>query len=226
MLKKKAFMGAAAGYLFGLVTSLFVPEIISLFFPLIGLGVGRMMDKFESARIREVLPDEVEEELASLKKRSAKKRGTSPADAKPVNVRTNRMADTQFAEVEEYLYILEDMVLSEGQKQKLDEEIVDRCLSLFLRIHHLLPLLDQMENGDLNHMVRRLVLKDLNGFIAPYLRLSRETKIKNRQTLLNGLKDIHMKITSITERIEYKDLIELQTKADLIHQRYSESEGY
>ena len=137
-----------------------------------------------------------------------------------------QVAESEFTQVLEYLAVLEDMVMSEGQKNNLDDEIVDRCLIVFARIQRLVPFLEELNNGDINHTVRRLVLKDLNGFITPFLRLSGENKTKNRRTLLNGIKDINMKITSIMETIEYKDLIELQTKADLIHRRYNESEGY
>lgn len=42
--------------------------------------------------------------------------------------------------------------------------------------------------------------------------------------LLNGLRDVDAKISDIASTIEHKDLMELQTKAELIHQRYSSSE--
>jgi hypothetical protein len=42
--------------------------------------------------------------------------------------------------------------------------------------------------------------------------------------LLNGLRDVNSKISDIVSTVEHKDLLELQTKAELIHQRYKQSE--
>lgn len=130
----------------------------------------------------------------------------------------------EFAPVVEYLSILEDMIISEGQKDTLDNEIVEKSLALFARIQRVIPLLQELNNGEINHTVRRLILKDLNGVINPFLRLGGEAKTKNRRTLLNGLRDVDSKISDIASTIEHKDLMELQTKAELIHQRYSSSE--
>lgn len=130
----------------------------------------------------------------------------------------------EFAPVVEYLSILEDMIISEGQKDTLDNEIVEKSLALFARLQRVIPLLQELNNGEINHTVRRLILKDLNGVINPFLRLGGEAKTKNRRMLLNGLRDVDSKISDIASTIEHKDLMELQTKAELIHQRYSSSE--
>jgi hypothetical protein len=129
-----------------------------------------------------------------------------------------------FESVVEYLQVLEDMIISEGQKNNLDSEIVDKSLALFARVQRVIPLLSELGNNDINHTVRRLVLKDLNGVINPFLRLSGEMKSQNRRMLLNGLRDVNSKITAIVSTVEHKDLLELQTKAELIHQRYNQSE--
>ncbi|MBL0386816.1 hypothetical protein JJB07_09135 [Tumebacillus sp. ITR2] len=208
MFKNRIFVGGAVGYLFALVTSPLLPEILSLLFPIAGIAIGTLLQKqTKKPDIQTVEPVQAPTE-------------TSIPTPQP------QIPESEFTPVLEYLAVLEDMVMSEGQKNNLDDEIVDRCLIVFARIQRLVPFLEELNNGDINHTVRRLVLKDLNGFITPFLRLSGENKTKNRRTLLNGIKDINMKITSIMETIEYKDLIELQTKADLIHRRYNESEGY
>nr|WP_246070497.1 hypothetical protein [Paenibacillus kobensis] len=129
-----------------------------------------------------------------------------------------------FGPVVEYLQVLEDMIISEGQKNNLDSEIVDKSLALFARVQRVIPLLDQLGDNNINHTIRRLILKDLNGVINPFLRLSGELKQQNRRMLLNGLKDVNSKISAIVSTIEHKDLIELQSKAELIHQRYNQSE--
>jgi len=132
--------------------------------------------------------------------------------------------DPVFGPVIEYLEVLEDMVISEGQKNELDNEIVEKSLALFARLQRVIPALNELNNGDINHMVRRLILKDLNGLINPFLRLSGDAKRTNRRTLLGGLKDVDSKISEIVSTIEHKDLMELQNKAELIHQRYNGSE--
>ncbi|MBB3109751.1 hypothetical protein FHS18_001814 [Paenibacillus phyllosphaerae] len=128
-----------------------------------------------------------------------------------------------FEPVLQYLDVLEDMIISEGQKNNLDNEIVEKSCSLFLRLQRVIPLISELHNDEVNHTVKRLVLKDLNGVISPFLRLSGEAKSKNRRVLLNGLKDVDSKISDIVRTIEHKDLLELQTKAELIHQRYANS---
>jgi hypothetical protein len=132
--------------------------------------------------------------------------------------------DPVFGPVIEYLEVLEDMVISEGQKNELDNEIVEKSLALFARLQRVIPALKELNNGDINYTLRRLILKDLNGFINPFLRLSGEAKRTNRRMLLNGLKDVDSKISEIVSTIEHKDLLELQNKAELIHQRYNSSE--
>ncbi|AIQ62101.1 hypothetical protein PSTEL_02150 [Paenibacillus stellifer] len=130
----------------------------------------------------------------------------------------------EFLPVVEYLGILEDMIISEGQKYTLDNEIVEKSLALFARLQRVIPQLQELNSGEINHTIRRLVLKDLNAVINPFLRLSGEAKTRNRRMLLNGIKDIDSKITEIASTIEHKDLMELQSKAELIHQRYNSAE--
>lgn len=129
--------------------------------------------------------------------------------------------DDGMREMMEYIALIEEMVISEGQKHNLDDEIVEKTLSLLARIHRVIPQLVELDNAEINHNMKRLVLRDLNGFVTPFLKLSGEMKRKNRRLLLDGLKNIQSKINSYVETLEQKDLVELQTKADIIHQRYS-----
>jgi len=215
LLRKKVLLGAGYGYLFALITSPIVPELVSLLIPFGGMAAGSYFDRNSNkVNIPEVVPESQVEPAVQEQPQSR------PAE------RPRRQVHPEFEAVLEYLEVLEDMVISEGQKHNLDDEIVEKSLALFARLQRVIPLLEELNNGTINHTIRRLVLKDLNGFITPFLRLSGETKMKNRRTLLNGLKDVNMKITSIVETIEHKDLIELQTKADLIHSRYNESDQF
>nr|WP_246027949.1 MULTISPECIES: hypothetical protein [Paenibacillus] len=212
-----------------------LPELLSLFIPAIGAIVGSLMTK----RVPPSLPSNQNAPYPlggggplpnQLQPQSHAHGAPQPAfNAAPPQSQARPTAAQAslpegFGPVVEYLQVLEDMVISEGQKDNLDSEIVDKSLALFARLQRVIPLLDQLGDSNINHTIRRLVLKDLNGVINPFLRLSGELKQQNRRMLLNGLKDINSKISAIVSTIEHKDLIELQSKAELIHQRYNQSE--
>uniref|UniRef100_UPI00406BE741 hypothetical protein n=1 Tax=Paenibacillus sp. FSL L8-0436 TaxID=2954686 RepID=UPI00406BE741 len=232
--KSKVLLYAGAGYVVALLTSAFLPELLSLLFPVAGAAIGLLGGK----RTRTNLPAEVlpaGQEPAAIAPASAAGSPevirAAPAGSEtgaPHSLSGRGQAEVrigaEFAPVVEYLSILEDMIISEGQKDTLDNEIVEKSLALIARLLRIIPLLQELGNGEINHTVRRLVLKDLNGVINPFLRLGGEAKTKNRRMLLNGLRDVDSKITEIASTIEHKDLMELQTKAELIHQRYSSSE--
>ncbi|WP_438493534.1 hypothetical protein [Paenibacillus sp. IHBB 3054] len=232
--KSKVLLYAGAGYVVALLTSAFLPELLSLLFPVAGAAIGLFGGKRSRTNLpAEVLP--VGQEPAAIAPASAAGnpeviRATSagPETGGHPSLSGRGQAEVrigaEFAPVVEYLSILEDMIISEGQKDTLDNEIVEKSLALIARLLRIIPLLQELGNGEINHTVRRLVLKDLNGVINPFLRLGGEAKTKNRRMLLNGLRDVDSKITEIASTIEHKDLMELQTKAELIHQRYSSSE--
>ncbi|MEK3712377.1 hypothetical protein [Paenibacillus sp. FSL R7-0333] len=234
--KFKVLAYAGAGYVVAVLTSGFLPELVSLLLPVIGAALAVP----ELRRTKVNLPVEVipagQEPQAIPAASSAAQQASSAAAASPAAAgqatpahsgaghREDIQIGAEFAPVVEYLGILEDMIISEGQKDTLDNEIVEKSLALFARLQRVIPLLQELGNGEINHTVRRLVLKDLNGVINPFLRLGGEAKTRNRRMLLNGLRDVDAKISDIASTIEHKDLMELQTKAELIHQRYSSSE--
>lgn len=230
--KSKVLLYAGIGYVVAVLTSSFLPELISLLMPVAGAAVGLLVTR--SPRINlpaEVLPAGPETEPIAPSPSASSPQLSSPlTDVASGNPSHGSRSEAEvkigpeFAPVVEYLGILEDMIISEGQKDTLDNEIVEKSLALFARLQRVIPLLQELNNGEINHTVRRLILKDLNGVITPFLRLSGEVKTKNRRTLLNGLRDVDSKISDIASTIEHKDLMELQMKAELIHQRYSSSE--
>lgn len=230
--KSKILLYAGIGYVAAVLTSALLPEFISLLLPLAGAGVGVLVTRSPRTNLpAEVLPASPNTEpIAPSPAAGAPQINDAANDAVTGNTNYGGRSETEvkigpeFAPVVEYLSILEDMIISEGQKDTLDNEIVEKSLALFARLQRVLPLLQELNNGEINHTVRRLILKDLNGVINPFLRLSGEAKTKNRRTLLNGLRDVDSKISEIASTIEHKDLMELQTKAELIHQRYSSSE--
>lgn len=229
--KSKVLLYVGIGYVVAVLTSSFLPELISLLLPAAGAAIGLLSMKNPRINLpAEVLPEGQKTESISPSSLAASSPQLSGAavDIASVNQNSSVRAEVkigpEFAPVVEYLGILEDMIISEGQKDTLDNEIVEKSLALFARIQRVIPLLQELNNGEINHTVRRLILKDLNGVINPFLRLGGEAKTKNRRMLLNGLRDVDSKISDIASTIEHKDLMELQTKAELIHQRYSSSE--
>ncbi|MDY8024830.1 hypothetical protein [Paenibacillus polymyxa] len=209
---------AVVSYLIALLLSFWLPLFVCLAIPIIGLGGYSAIMAVRHPRPNltgSVIPV-VQEQVGETQQRE-----------KEAAVRPESMTDqvsSEFAQVMEYLEVLEDMVISEGQKDALDNEIVEKALALFARLQRVIPLLHELNNSEVNHTVRRLILKDLNGLINPFLRLSGDAKRTNRRTLLNGLRDVDSKISVIVSTVEHKDLLELQSKAELIHQRYSSSE--
>lgn len=228
--KSKVLIYAGIGYVVALLTSSFLPEAISLLFPVVGGAVGLFKVKNSRTNLpEEVLPVSQQTETITPPSPAASvPQNHATGDVVPVKHNLSDSAEVkigpEFAPVVEYLSILEDMIISEGQKNTLDNEIVEKALALFARLQRVIPLLQELNNGEINHTVRRLVLKDLNGVINPFLRLGGEAKTKNRRMLLNGLRHVDSKISDIASTIEHKDLMELQTKAELIHQRYNSSE--
>ncbi|WP_410513203.1 hypothetical protein PaeBR_01630 [Paenibacillus sp. BR2-3] len=219
-------MYAGIGYIVAVLTSALLPELLSLLLPVAGGAIGLLSGERKRTNLpEEVLPAGQETAPISSSPEVKSAASTTPATQAPGGREDSDFKiGPEFAPVVEYLSILEDMIISEGQKDTLDNEIVEKSLALFARLQRVIPLLQELGNGEINHTVRRLILKDLNGVINPFLRLGGEAKTKNRRMLLNGLKDVDSKISDIASTIEHKDLMELQTKAELIHQRYSSSE--
>ncbi|MDT0121112.1 hypothetical protein Q9R46_00540 [Paenibacillus sp. RRE4] len=241
--KTKIGLGALIGYGLAAVSSFFVPEFVTWAIPAVATMVGALIPSRPHEPVVKTLDSNRYPEPSALNNASSEQ-GTVERVERSSNQRihpTTGQAETTsasevsskhkhtdmdpvFGPVIEYLEVLEDMVISEGQKNELDNEIVEKSLALFARLQRVIPALKELNNGDINHTMRRLILKDLNGFINPFLRLSGEAKRNNRRMLLNGLKDVDSKVSEIVSTIEHKDLMELQNKAELIHQRYSSSE--
>ncbi|WP_017811063.1 hypothetical protein [Paenibacillus shenyangensis] len=235
----RTLLAGGAGYLVGCVLGIWdVPEYITLLFPLAGsiYGIARSDHKARPTmeftqpepQIRpersNPLPEPGRNTVPERPARNAAPPTPQPAAAaSAAGVPAQELTDIPpvFQPVLEYLNVLEEMIISEGQKHNLDNEIVEKSCSLFLRLQRVIPMLAEMHNDDINHTVKRLVLKDLNSVINPFLRLSGEAKTKNRRILLDGIKDVDKRITQIVKTIEHKDLIELQSRAEIIHQRYS-----
>lgn len=215
---------AVISYLIALLLSYWLPLFVCLAIPVIALGGYSAVMAIRHPRLNltdSVIPV-VQEQVGDT--RQLEQKAPVPLESITGKPRVPDQVASEFVQVMEYLEVLEEMVISEGQKDALDNEIVEKALALFTRLQRVIPLLHELNNSEVNHTVRRLILKDLNGLINPFLRLSGDAKRTNRRTLLNGLRDVDSKISVIVSTVEHKDLMELQSKAELIHQRYSGSE--
>jgi len=234
---KNTLIGAAVGYVAAVITGFALPEMFSLLLPAGGAIVGSMIPSRPNGNNPPGLNRNQQNGAQPLPSQQPSPSPFMPTSAQqpqasisaaPGQTAARPQQEPSipegFESVVEYLQVLEDMIISEGQKNNLDSEIVDKSLALFARLQRVIPLLNELRDSNINHTVRRLVLKDLNGVINPFLRLSGEMKSQNRRMLLNGLRDVNSKISDIVSTVEHKDLLELQTKAELIHQRYKQSE--
>lgn len=227
----KSTLGGIVGYLAGILAGFwFTEDYITLIFPVVGTLAGVIWAKLSSrstANLDKPLaePVHIQDTLTTdrplVSTISEERPANRLSSSSPAPVVEQEAVPPIFQPVLEYLAVLEDMVISEGQKNNLDNEIVEKSCSLFLRLQRVLPMLGELHNDEINHTVKRLVLKDLNSIINPFLRLSGEAKSKNRRVLLDGIRDVDSRITHIVKTIEHKDLMELQTRAELLHQRYS-----
>jgi hypothetical protein len=232
------------GYIAGLITGyLFLPWPAAMIFPILGTMLGSTIRQAELKVAR--LAAERDAAIAtqstfttstqhlSQSSQAASTQGqrqskanppavVAATEANPIHTPNEQAVDLgpEWLSILEYIGTIEDMVLLEGEKNNLDNEIVQRTLSVLVRLNRIIPQLVTFNNGDINHKIQRLVLKDLNGAINPFINLSGEAKRQNRRILLNSLKDIDNQISTYTSFIEQKDLMELKNKADLIHQRY------
>ncbi len=228
---QKWLMIAAGSYVLGLIAYWQVSPFVAIAVPAVGMfGAliwgGRTKKKLiqHQTRGQEELQQRTEQPDALPTQQS----GGRPAESRPaVNGAASQQSaqaepsmDPEMASALEYIGVIEDMILLEGEKNNLDDEIVEKSLALLARMSRLLPDLAALGDSSINHNILRLVRKDLNSTINPFLRLSGEAKRQNRRLLLDGIKDIDSKMTFYTKTIEQKDLMELRTKAELIQQRY------
>ncbi|AKG33361.1 hypothetical protein [Paenibacillus durus] len=200
------------GYLFPLtVTSRFLPGALNLIIPTL-FALGSILYLYRTRRGKQgpFLPSK-----ENLPQR------TEQASTSPLNSAAEPdESDPFWRNICDYIHVLEEMIISEGQKNNLDSEIVEKSLSVLTRVLRLVPQLKMINNNDINHNLQRLVFKDINGVINPFLNLSAASKIQNRRLLLNGIRDINSKLSQYVETIEQKDLMELRTKIDIIQKRY------
>ncbi|MFB5268461.1 hypothetical protein ACE41H_16995 [Paenibacillus enshidis] len=206
------------------ITSRILPDFLNLCIPTIFalLSIGYLRRSQKGIKYKPYLPvNERRETQASPNDNQVQNQASNQVYDQ--NERAQEENDPFWGPVIQYIHVLEEMIISEGQKNTLDDEIVEKTLKVLTRVLRLIPQLKKMNDPNINHNIQRLVFKDINGAVNPFLNLGPEAKRQNRRLLLNGMKDINSKLSQYVESIEQKDLIELKTRMDLIQQRYSAS---
>lgn len=222
---------AAGSYVLGLMAYWMVSPYLAVAIPAIGVFGALIWGEHARKKISDAQPRGPEVQQREDRQASPQlhppqqNNGTQPVGHQPSASSDPSSSETtpinpELAAAFEYIGVFEDMILLEGKKNNLDDEIVEKSLALLARLNRLLPDLAALGDANINHNILRLIRKDLNSTINPFLRLSGEAKRLNRRLLLDGLKDIDSKLTFYTKTIEQKDLMELRTKAELIQQRY------
>ncbi|MBP1966879.1 hypothetical protein [Paenibacillus aceris] len=212
--KLKVAIGiSVVGYIVSLLTARFLPGALNLLVPTtFSIGSIIVFGRHDAALKRPNI--------------SGSTSGSSPKIEPASRTNTDNEivpkieSDPFWEPITEYIHVIEETIISEGQKSTLDDEIVEKTLSLLSRVGRLIPQLKELNDANMNHNIQRLIFKDLNGAINPFLKLGGEAKRLNRRLLLTGIKDINSQISTYVETIEQKDLIELQTRMELIQQRY------
>lgn len=132
--KSKVLLYAGIGYVVAVLTSSLLPEFISLLLPLAGAGIGALVTRSPRTNLpAEVLPaGPVTAPIAPPPAASAPQLSNAANDTTSgIHGYDGKTEDAvkigpEFAPVVEYLSILEDMIISEGQKDTLDNEIVEK----------------------------------------------------------------------------------------------------
>lgn len=206
------------GYVVSLITARFLPGAVNLLVPTtFSLGSLIILTRNHSKEVKRLhVPNPASDSLPNAPRTSS----TTPNS----EMELKGESDPFWGPISEYIHVIEETMISEGQKNTLDNEIVEKTLSLLARVGRLIPQLKELNDASMNHNIQRLIFKDLNGAINPFLKLGGEAKRLNRRLLLTGIKDINSKLSAYVETIEQKDLIELQTRMELIQQRYRSEE--
>ncbi|NRS49922.1 UPF0016 family protein [Brevibacillus sp. HB2.2] len=210
--KRYAFLGAITGYFFALLASTIVPTFIMLAIPLLAAAIGFVLGEKKEQRFSGITVPEPDQRITSTETGSEQTK--------------KELESTYSSEIREYLQVIKEIVINENEKRNLDDEISEKTINLCSKIDTLLPYIETLGSAQTKHDIKMLVMKDLNSVINPFLRLSVENKLKNRRKLLDGLRDINLKLKVISTSIEQHDIYELERKLTLITEKYNAKEIY
>ncbi|WP_312113204.1 UPF0016 family protein [Brevibacillus reuszeri] len=208
--KRYALLGAVAGYFIALLASTILPTFIMLAIPLLTAAIGFIFAEKKEQQFSGLTVPEPDQTITSPEAGSEQREPES----------------TYSSEIREYLQIIKEIVVNENEKRNLDDEISEKTTNLCSKIDTLLPYIEALGSAQTKHDIKMLVMKDLNSVINPFLRLSVENKLNNRRKLLDGLRDINIKLKVISASIEQHDIYELERKLNLITEKYNAKEIY
>ncbi|OUQ87033.1 hypothetical protein B5G50_17570 [Brevibacillus brevis] len=210
--KRYAFRGAITGYFLALLASTILPTFIMLAIPLLAAAIGFVLGEKKEQRFSGITVPEPDQRITSTETGSEQTK--------------KELESTYSSEIREYLQVIKEIVINENEKRNLDDEISEKTINLCSKIDTLLPYIETLGSAQTKHDIKMLVMKDLNSVINPFLRLSVENKLKNRRKLLDGLRDINLKLKVISTSIEQHDIYELERKLTLITEKYNAKEIY
>ncbi|WGV57384.1 UPF0016 family protein [Brevibacillus brevis] len=210
--KRYAFLGAITGYFLALLVSTILPTFIMLAIPLLTAAIGFVLGEKKEQRFSGITVPEPDQRITSTETGSEQTK--------------KELESTYSSEIREYLQVIKEIVINENEKRNLDDEISEKTINLCSKIDTLLPYIETLGSAQTKHDIKMLVMKDLNSVINPFLRLSVENKLKNRRKLLDGLRDINLKLKVISTSIEQHDIYELERKLTLITEKYNAKEIY
>ncbi|MFA4132983.1 MULTISPECIES: UPF0016 family protein [Brevibacillus] len=210
--KRYAFLGAITGYFLALLASTILPTFIMLAIPLLTAAIGFVLGEKKEQRFSGITVPEPDQRITSTETGSEQTK--------------KELESTYSSEIREYLQVIKEIVINENEKRNLDDEISEKTINLCSKIDTLLPYIETLGSAQTKHDIKMLVMKDLNSVINPFLRLSVENKLKNRRKLLDGLRDINLKLKVISTSIEQHDIYELERKLTLITEKYNAKEIY
>lgn len=210
--KRYAFLGAITGYFLALLASTILPTFIMLAIPLLTAAIGFVLGEKKEQRFSGITVPEPDQRITSTETGSEQTK--------------KELESTYSSEIREYLQVIKEIVINENEKRNLDDEISEKTINLCSKIDTLLPYIETLGSAQTKHDIKMLVMKDLNSVINPFLRLSVENKLKNRRKLLDGLRDINLKLKVISTSIEQHDIYELERKLNLITEKYNAKEIY
>ncbi|UIO40023.1 UPF0016 family protein [Brevibacillus brevis] len=210
--KRYAFLGAITGYFLALLASTILPTFIMLAIPLLAVAIGFVLGEKKEQRFSGITVPEPDQRITSTETGSEQTK--------------KELESTYSSEIREYLQVIKEIVINENEKRNLDDEISEKTINLCSKIDTLLPYIETLGSAQTKHDIKMLVMKDLNSVINPFLRLSVENKLKNRRKLLDGLRDINLKLKVISTSIEQHDIYELERKLNFITEKYNAKEIY
>lgn len=185
------------GFIASLFTAQFLPELVNLLIPtLFSLAAIALLSRLSRPKTQgpeTQLNEQVNHNGASGASGTSSTSGTpgAPGSAQEQARSAAENApeiekDAFWGPIIEYIQVTEEMVISEGQKNNLDDEIVEKTLSLLARVNRLIPQLKTLHDGNINHNIQRLIFKDLNGVINPFLNLSGRPNARTEGSCLTG----------------------------------------